>query len=177
MPNDEVSMAEERRLRGQLTALTRKREQRYAEWDRLLAADERERDTALASQEAALTAKVAELSQQMAATLAELDEGPDEPPAQPPLPGQRSLGPDDIAREIKDGPAALVPAWQGRGRHVGDPRAAYAVVVASREAAHLAKVERQIADQVAALRTIAGGGCAPRVRRGARGRRMTAVPR
>ena len=42
------------------------------------------------------------------------------------------------------------------------------VVVASREAAHLAKVEWQIADQVAALRTIAGGG-APRVRRGQEG--------
>jgi len=59
-----------------------------------------------------------------------------------------------------DGSAALVPAWQGRGIGRLTP-----VVVASREAAHLAKVERRIADQVAALWTIAGGG-APGVRRG-----------
>jgi hypothetical protein len=37
-------------------------------------------------------------------------------------------------------------------------RAAYTVAVASREAAHLAKVERQIADQGASLRTTAWHG-------------------
>jgi len=55
----------------------------------------------------------------------------------------------------EDGSAALVRpcrrrGWRGIGRLTP-------VVAASREAAHLAKVERQIADQ-AALRTIAGGG-------------------
>lgn len=52
----------------------------------------------------------------------------------------------------EDGSAALVRpcrrrGWRGIGRLTP-------VVAASREAAHLAKVERQTADQVAALRTI-----------------------
>ena len=52
------------------------------------------------------------------------------------------------ARRLWDGAAALVPAWQG-GRGIGRLTP---VVVASREAAHPAKVERQIADQVAGSR-------------------------
>jgi hypothetical protein len=43
------------------------------------------------------------------------------------------------------------------------------VVVASREAAQLAKVERQTVDQVAALRTIAGGGARPELDEGQEG--------
>ena len=53
------------------------------------------------------------------------------------------------AGHLWDGSAALVPAWQGATRGIG---LTPVVVVASCEAAHLVKVERQIADQVAALR-------------------------
>ena len=70
MPKDShISAAEGRRLRMQLAELTRKREQRYAEWDRLLADDGRE--STLASQAEALSARIEELKQQMADTLAE----------------------------------------------------------------------------------------------------------
>ena len=68
-------------------------------------------------------------------------------PSSPRRPGRS----ETAARHPWDGPPALVPAWQGRG--IG--RLTPGVVVASREDAHPAKVEQEIADQVAALRTIA----------------------
>lgn len=86
MPKDShISAAEGRRLRMQLAELTRKREQRYAEWDRLLA--DHGRESTLASQAEALSARIEELKQQMADTLAEAElAGADEPPIRPPLP-------------------------------------------------------------------------------------------
>jgi hypothetical protein len=75
--------------------MDRRREQHYAEWDAMLNAGRQKLNAKQAEAEAALERKIAKLKQQMADTLAELgdEDGPGEPPAQPPLPGQRRLGP------------------------------------------------------------------------------------
>ena len=95
---------EDRRLRAAFQQQERRREaQDRARWDAL------ERGGTTDARQAELEATLAENIEQAAAILqelAELDEQepPAAPPAQPPLPGQRSLGPDDIARAIKDAP-------------------------------------------------------------------------
>ena len=117
--------AEDKALRASFRAMDRRREQHYADWDRMLTAGDRERERTLASQAAALEAKIKSLQEQMAATLAELDEGPDEPPAPPPA-GQRQIGPEAIFPSADEAAAAAGPwspefaAW--RGEHIPSSR-------------------------------------------------------
>jgi hypothetical protein len=122
LPNP-ISAAEERRLRADLAALTRRREQHYARLDRMLV--ERDQQLSQTSVAAELEAKIKNLREQMAATLAELDEGPDEPPAPPPA-DQRQLGPEGIFHSAEEAAAAAGPwsaefqAW--RKRHIPSSR-------------------------------------------------------
>ena len=74
----------------------------------MLTAADRERDTTLASQAAALEAKLAKMKQQMADTLAELgdEDGPNEPPAAPEPSGQRQGGPEGIFTSVEEAATA-----------------------------------------------------------------------
>ena len=101
MPNDpQRGSATEGSLRASFCAMDRRREQHYAEWDRMLASGQRELDGRAAELEATLKAKIEDLRQQTAKAMAEVAELPDEeaPPAAPEPSGQRQLGPEDIAR-------------------------------------------------------------------------------
>lgn len=101
--------AEDRELRRRLDEISQRRVQREREWDALLA--ERDRQLHQTSVAAELEAKIKSLQEQMSATLAELDEGPDEPPAQPPLPGQRQLGPEAEVFQSPEEAAAAAGPW------------------------------------------------------------------
>jgi hypothetical protein len=107
MPNDpQRGSAAEASLRASFRAMDRRREQHYAEWDAMLNAGRQKLDAKQGEAEATLERKIKELKQQMSDTLAELgdEDGPGEPPAQPPLPGERRLGPEEEATRIRDMP-------------------------------------------------------------------------
>ena len=80
---------------------------------------ERDRQLNQTSVAAELDAKIKSLQEQMAATLAEMgdEDGPNEPPAQPPLPGQRLLGPEEEAARIRDMPLGSPEHMAARQAH------------------------------------------------------------
>ena len=108
MADAHISAAEERRLRADLAAITRRRERHYARLEAMLA--ERDRQLNQTSVAAELEAKIKSLQEQMAATLAELKEA-EESPAQPPLPGQRQLGQEAEVFPSAEEAAAAAGPW------------------------------------------------------------------
>lgn len=102
--------AQDLSLRRQLAAMERQREAHYRELDRQLAAGARKLE---ASQ---LAVTVESLQRQTADALAELeDDGPDEPPAQPPLAGERQGG---MEQEAAQAAAAIREAPLGSETHM-----------------------------------------------------------
>jgi hypothetical protein len=123
MPNDlRPHSAEDRELRKRLDEISQRRVQREREWDALLA--ERDRQIHQTSVAAELEAKIKGLQEQMADTLAELDE--QEPPAAPEPSGQKSLGPEGIFQSPEEAAVAAGPwspefaAW--RRQHIPSSR-------------------------------------------------------
>ena len=119
MPNDpRAHSAEDRELRRAFRELDRKREAHYRDLDQMLNAGRQKLDAKQGEAEEELKRKLAKLKQQMADTLAELgDDEPDEPPAQPPLPGQRQLGPEEEAARFRAMPLGSPEHMAARQAH------------------------------------------------------------